>query len=231
MVLNRRSFVLGVAPAVALAGSDLRLRLDSLNGLEVIGRTPHSRFEVAPLHGRRAVRIVQVLEADENGTQVGDAMAILTKPDFGDGTIEVDVAGSPREGAPPDARGFVGIAFRVEPHGSAFECFYIRPTNGRAADQLLRNHSVQYVSAPDYSWKRLRTENPGVYESYADMEPGVWTKLKIEVAGVKAKLYVNGARQPCLIVNDLKRGQSRGQIALFAGTDAECHFANLAVRD
>ncbi len=228
--IDRRSWLLGALPAVALAGEELRLQLNSLNGLEVIGRTPNSKFEMATLQGRRAVRMLQVVEPDENKVQVGSAIAVLPKSDFSDGTIEVEVAGKPRQGAPPDARGFVGLAFRVQPHGAKYECFYIRPTNGRAGDQLQRNHSVQYVSEPEYGWQRLRQENPGKYESYADMEPGVWTKLKIEVAGVKARLFVNGASQPCLIVNDLKLGESRGQIALWAGSDADCYFSNLVVR-
>src|SRR5205814_1958866 len=31
------------------------------------------------------------------------------------------------------------------------------------------------------------------YESYADVEPGAWTHLRIEVAGTRARLYVNNA--------------------------------------
>ena len=49
-----------------------------------------------------------------------------------------------------------------------------------------------------------------MYESYADMEAGAWTTMRIEVAGTKARLYVNGASQPCLVVNDLKHGDRPG---------------------
>ena len=55
--------------------------------------------------------------------------------------------------------------------------FLLRPTNGRAEDQPRRNHSTQYVSEPDFPWQRLRQENPGVYETYTDLQPGVWTKI------------------------------------------------------
>ena len=68
-----------------------------------------------------------------------------------------------------------------------------------------------------------------MYESYADLETGVWTKMKIEVAGTKAKLYVNGAQQPCLIVNDLKLGDSRGEVGLWAFVATDGYFANLKV--
>jgi hypothetical protein len=44
--------------------------------------------------------------------------------------------------------------------------------------------------------------------------PGVWTKVKIEVRGERARLYVHGQEQPTLIVNDLKTGaQGKGAVA------------------
>jgi hypothetical protein len=203
-----------------------RFRLDSLEGLEII----NIKAEVAEYRGRRAVRLVRRDDAGAEANAENESLAILKGTDFKDGIIEAEVAGMPGAKAPADARGFIGIAFRVAEHGEKFECFYLRPTNGRADDQLRRNHSVQYISFPDYHFKRLRTENPGVYESYADLETGVWTKIKIEVAGTRAKLYVNGAEQPCLIVNDLKLGDSRGQIALWTTSETEGYFSNLTVK-
>ncbi len=144
--------------------------------------------------------------------------------------IEIEIAGSPRANAPDAMRGFVGIAFRVHPNREAFECFYLRPTNGRADDQLRRNHATQYISHPDYPWYRLREENPGVYESYTDVLPGEWTKIKIVVSGIRAELYVNSADQPCLIVNDLKLGETEGSIALWIGAGTEAHFSEIVVR-
>jgi hypothetical protein len=149
--------------------------------------------EVVTYHGRRALRLLDN-PANEH------ALAILTSSDFHNGIIETEIAGAPRPDAPPDMRGFVGVAFRVQPQGSAFECFYLRPTNGRADDQLRRNHSTQYISHPDYPWYCLRSEMPGVYESYTDLVTCEWTKIKLVVEGVRAQLYVNGAEQPCLIV-------------------------------
>ena len=129
------------------------------------------------------------------------------------------------------ARGFVGVAFRVNLDAAKdvakYDCFYLRPTNGRADDQVRRNHSTQYISYPDFPWFRLRKEFPEKYESYADVVPGEWTKLKIEVQGEKARLYVQGAPQPALVVNDLR--QAQGTIALWVGTETIAHFANLRV--
>ena len=150
---------------------------------------------------------------------------------FHNGIIDLDVAGKPGAGAPGDARGFVGVAFRVSHDASKYECFYLRPTNGRADDQLRRNHSAQYISFPGYEWNRLRTEAPGQYESYVDLVPGEWTKIKVEVSGVKARLYVNGAPQPVLVVNDLKLGDTTGGLALWIGVGTEAYFANLRLSE
>ena len=61
------------------------------------------------------------------------------------------------------------------------------------------------------------------------MEPGVWTKYRIEVDGSKARLYVHGAAQPVLIVNDLKLEPRQGQVALWVGPGTEGYFANLKI--
>lgn len=107
------------------------------------------------------------------------------------------------------------------------KCFYIRPTNGRADDQLRRNHSTQFVSAPDWPWERLRKENPGVYESYVDLAAGEWTHLCVVVHGTNASLYFGGAAQPCLLVHDLKPGNPHGAVALWIGPGTEGYFSGL----
>jgi len=197
------------------------LQLDSLRSFDL-------RFVQAGMvtyRGRRAVRLV---ESDENPAD-DQTVALVSGSEFKDGVVEIEVAGMPRTDAPQDARGFVGVAFRVHPAAHQFECFFLRPTNSRADDQLRRNHSTQYMSHPDYPWFRLRDESPGVYESYADLESGAWTTVRIVVSGIRASLHVNGARQPCLVVNDLKLGESHGQIALWIGGGTEAFFSTALV--
>ena len=211
-----------VAGGQATQQARLIVRPDSARFSQVL----NGRASVVDYRGRRAVRLTALPEALNKDV---DVLAILADSRFKDGTIELDVAGAPRAGAPADARGFIGLAFRTGDKGEWSEVFYIRPTNGRANDQLRRNHAVQYISHPDYTWSRLRQETPGVYESYADMEPGVWTKLKIVVSGKTAQLYVNGAPQPCLIVNDLKHGDGAGRLALWAQVDTDAYFSAITV--
>lgn len=216
----------------AVVGSDA--------GGHTAGREPpHGRPDLPTfsevLRGRaervtyRGVRAVKLVPAPETEGKDLDMLAILDRAEFKDGTIQLDVAGAPRPGAPPDSRGFIGLAFRAGTHGEWSEVFYLRPTNGRANDQLRRNHSAQYVSDPDFTWSRLRQESPGVYESYVDLVPGAWTTMKIVVAGTTARLYVNGAAQPCLIVNDLKHGDGPGRIALWAHVETDAYFGPITV--
>jgi hypothetical protein len=156
-------------------------------------------------------------------------LAILRNHAFHNGTIEVDLAGALSKTADASDRGFIGIAFRMQSDPSRYECFYIRPTNGRAQDQLRRNHSTQYISMPDWPWFRLRKESPGVYESYADMVEGEWIHMKIVVHGTEAALYLGNAAQPSLLVHDLKLGDTQGAIALWAEPTTDAYFANLKI--
>jgi len=214
--------ILWLAGCANASDGPTSIHLDSVSGLELVNATA----EVATYEGRRAVHLQRFPDHPFDDS----LLAIISGRDFKDGTIEIEVAGSPAPGTDAGNRGFIGLAFRVQDRGTRSELFYLRPTNGRADDQLRRNHSVQYQSSPDFPWQRLRKENPGVYESYADMQPGVWTRMKIVVSGIKAQLYVNGADQPCLIVNDLKLGESHGQIALWAYGGTDGYFSNLTVR-
>lgn len=184
-----------------------------------------TQAEVVTYSGEASLRLTEKVMGSEY------SIALIRNLSFHNGTIEVDLAGAPLKTAGEGARGFIGIAFHVNADASHYECFYIRPTNGRASDQLRRNHSTQYISTPDWPWERLRKESPGVYESYADMAPGEWTHLRIVIHGTEASLYVGHAEQPSLLVHDLKLGDGQGAIALWIGPGTEGYFRNLKVTD
>ena len=211
--------LLAAAPLFRTAAEAQSFSLESAGGLTMIGKAKASS---ADYKGRKAL-----LMTSEKDEQAG--YAVVNGTSFEDGTIDIDLTGEPGPGANGAARGFVGVAFRAAPDARKLELFYLRPTNGRADDQERRNHSAQYDSAPDFPWFRLRKESPGKYESYVDLVPGEWTKVRITVSGDKARFYVHGSDQPTLVVNDLKLGVSKGAIALFAGPGTVAHFSNLKV--
>ena len=212
--------ILATCPSQRVLGQTISL--DSPEQMKLL----NVKTETVTFKGRKALR---VLDAAATGAGDEGRLVVLTKTDFQDGVIELDLAGEPAPGAPEGARGFVGIAFRVAADASRFECISLRPTTGRAEDQVRRNHSVQYISIPGFPWPLLRKDFPEKYETYVDLLPGEWTKVKIEVRGEKARLYVNGVAQPTLLVNDLKQGQTKGSIALWIGTGTLAHFSNVRI--
>lgn len=179
------------------------------------------------LSGKKVLRLVKdpiVAEVDE------PTFALINGIEFSDGIIEVEVLSRLLPEAPQFARGFIGLAFRISDDKRKYESIYIRPTNGRADDQIRRNHSTQYYAYPDYKFDRLRKESSEKYESYADMGLNEWIKMRIEVSGEKAKLYLNEGREPVLLVNDLKWGKSqKGSIGLWVEVGTEGFFRNFKI--
>ncbi|GEL67465.1 hypothetical protein [Marinilactibacillus psychrotolerans] len=172
----------------------------------------------------RVVKDSAVTDVDE------PTFARINDIEFQNGTIEVKVLSRLLSDAPEYARGFIGVAFRIDEQNAHFEGIYIRPTNGRSEDQSRRNSSTQYFSYPDYKFDRFREESPKKYESYADMGLDEWIDLKIEVTDERAKLYLNNSTYPILIVNDLKQGpNAQGGIGLWVDIGTEGFFKELRV--
>jgi hypothetical protein len=183
---------------------------------------PGVKAEAVEYRGRKAVRLT---------TEAVDAaaLALINGTQFRDGTIELDIA--TKVNAPPGVRrpGFAGVAFRVGADPVHYELFYLRPGNSSAEDQAMRNHAVQYVSSPDFGWEKLRREWPFIYESWADLQLDEWTKVKIDVHGRQARLYVNGSEKPSLIVDGLKGEGLQGAVALWGYAGEEAYFSNLRI--
>ena len=160
-------------------------------------------MSVEKMMGKEVVRVIKdssVKEADE------PTFVKIKGTNFRNGTIEVKVLSRLLKNAPDFARGFIGIAFRINDSNTTYESIYIRPVNARVDDQVRRNHSIQYYSYPEYKFDRLRKESPERYESYSDMEMNKWITMRIEVKDAQAKLFLDYNKQPSLIVNDLKHG-------------------------
>ena len=212
------------------AGQARQYALESAKGL----RLHNVAAEPAVLEGKKGVRLTMSEETlrvtPPQGLANIEQLAVIDGLDFANGIIEAEIAGALAPNAGEGARGFVGIAFRLRDDMKTYDAFYLRPTNGRAEDQERRNHAAQYISHPDWPWSRLRKETPSRYESYVDLVPGAWTRVRIEVRGDRARLYVHGQKEPTLIVNDVKTGaEGKGAVALWVGPGTVAHFRNLTV--
>ena len=159
----------------------------------------------------------------------GDIFAYVNGSSIQDGIIEFDFA--VKITTPPGVRmpGFTGLAFRARPDGSQYDMFYFRPRNALSDDQAMRNHSVQYVAKPGYDWYPLRRQWPWIYESWADLKPEAWTHVKIELHGRSARLFLNEADSPSLVVNGLKGEDLQGGVALWGYPGEESYFSNLRI--
>lgn len=221
---------------VLAGGAAAQVKRYPLEGTDGVG-LHNVAAEPATHQGKKGLRLTLSEEAERRlKTMTPEAqlqieqLAPLTGLDFSNGIIQAEIAGAPAPDAPEGARGFVGIAFRLQSDMRTFDAFYLRPTNGRADDQERRNHAAQYIAHPDWPWFRLRKETPSRYESYVDLVTGAWTRIKIEVRGARARLYVHGQEQPTLVINDLKSGaQGKGGVALWIDRGTIAHFRDLSV--
>ncbi len=231
MIRSVLRMVVGVMPVFLPGFASAQARhfpLESAEGL----RLHNVSAESVTHKGRKGLRVAPRLREDMVGGQSEpELLATIEGVELSNGVIEAEIAGAPAPGAFQGARGFVGIAFRMQGDNKTYDAFYLRPTNGRAEDQERRNRATQYISHPDWTWSRLRRETPAKYEAYVDLVPDEWTKIRIEVRGDRARLYVHNQQQPTLIVNDVKSGaNAKGAIALWIGPGTVAHFRNLTVK-
>ena len=139
--------------------------------------------------------------------------ATLKDFELRDGLIDVDVA-------TPAARGFFGIQFRIE--GDNAEWVYLRQHKSGAPD------AMQYTPVLNTGLNWQLYNGPG-FTGAVDIPKEVWFHLRLEVSGAQAKLYVREMDRPALVMNDLKSGVQRGQVALAVLTGAT-YFSNFEIR-
>jgi hypothetical protein len=218
--MNRILFFIALLLSITSFSQSIKLDSNSLEAIQVF-------MSIEKMMGSKVVKAVK----DSTVKEVDEPTFVKIKNiDFSNGTIEIKVLSRLLKNAPDFARGFIGIAFRINDSNTKYESIYLRPTNGQANDQVRRNHSIQYYSYPDYKFDRLRKESPEQYEAYADMELNKWITMRIEVNGAEAKLFLNDHQQPSLIVNDLKHGaNASGAIALWVDVGTEGYFKDLKI--
>jgi hypothetical protein len=141
--------------------------------------------------------------------------AVVKDFEMRDGIVDVDVA-------TPAVRGFFGIQFRVANDGADAEWVYLRQHKTGLPDAL------QYTPVLHTGANRQLYNGPG-FTAAVDIPRNEWFHLRLEVAGAQAKLYVKDMTTPALVLDDLKSGVQKGELALYVLTGATC-FANFEVR-
>ena len=182
--------------------------------------TPAFKAEVVDLNGKTAVRIIA---SDRKG--LDGALARLEGVTFESGEIEVDIL------APQGTRSaFVGIAFRIQDE-KQMDLVHFRPqkfgTPKKKGDLV---GEVQYSSEPKYGWSALRNKFPLKYEKHLPKAPknqAAWFHARIVVEGAKVRVYVDGAAEPCLAVEESLSGRTQGGVGLWTWSGGA--FANLKI--
>jgi hypothetical protein len=141
--------------------------------------------------------------------------AILKDFEMRDGIIDVDVA-------TPASRGFFGIQFRLDKDGANGEWVYLRQHKSGYPD------AMQYTPVLNTGANWQIYNGPG-FTGAVDIPKDVWFHLRLEVIGAQARLYVKDMDKPALVMNDLKSGIQKGQVALHVLTGAT-YFSNFEIQ-
>ena len=141
--------------------------------------------------------------------------AILKDFEMRDAVIDVDVA-------TPAKRGFFGFDFRIDKAGANFEELYLRQHKSGLPD------AMQYTPVFNTGRNWQIYNGPG-FTGAVDIPNNEWFHLRLVVTGAQAKLYVKDMDQPALVMDDLKSGIQRGELALFDLIGAT-YFSNFEVR-
>lgn len=151
--------------------------------------------------------------------------------DFENGTIEVNMYSQLQDPAPyPGIAGFIGVFFRVQENDSAFESIYLRPKVGRVSNQMFRNHAVQYFSYPHAKFETLRKNYPaGSYEGSAPVALNEWIKMRIEVNGETAEMFINDMKYSSFIVDKMLGKIKKGYVGLYVDIGTIGYFKDLKV--
>jgi hypothetical protein len=190
----------------------------------------HVKASVVQLNGEEVLRVVRDMDSFPFEKGVDEpTFAKLTDLNLENGSVEVKVLSRLLPNAPAFARGFIGLAYRINADNSAYESIYIRPTNGRAEDQIRRNHSIQYYAYPEYKFDRLRKEFPEQFETYTDMGLDEWITMRVEFKDKSAKLYLNGQEQPTFLIKEMLGSSKTGSIGLWVEVGTEGFFKELKI--
>ena len=132
--------------------------------------------------------------------------AILKDFEMRDAVIDVDVATTA-------VRGFIGFQFRLADEGATAEWVYFRPQKSGLPDAL------QYTPVLNTGANWQIYSGPG-FTAAVDIPRDTWFHLRLEVAGAQAKFYVKDMEKPALVIDDLKSGAQKGEVALHVLTGA-----------
>ena len=143
-----------------------------------------------------------------------DGLAVYQNLEFENGTIEFDV-----KGKDVLQRSFVGLAFHIQDENT-FNAIYFRPFNFKKPERA--GHSVQYISHPEFTWQKLRTEFPEQFENPVHPVPNPEDYFH-------ARVEVNWPSVTPSLDVQMKSTFQKGKIGFWVGNGSDGTFKNLIV--
>ena len=196
-------FRVGMLAAAVLAGA---CHAENIEVLSVPPDSPRwdlqGEAKVAEYQGRKCLLL--------NG-----GAATLKDFEMRDGVIDADVATTAK-------RGFFGFDVRIDAAGANYEEIYLRPHKSGLPD------AIQYTPVLNTGRNWQIYNGPG-FTAAVEIPRETWIHLRLEVRGAQAKLYVKDMATPALVMDDLKSGVEKGQIALYVLT-GDTYYSNITVR-
>ena len=165
------------------------------------------------------------LDAVEMNAKNSDGIGIIEDVEFDKGTIEIELLGENNPG-----KSFIGIAFNIQ-NDKTYEVIYFRPFNFVAKEQIRKDHMVQYIFHPEFTWRKLRDERTGEFENEVATPPNPdnWFRVIININDEKVEVYVNELPEPVLIVDRLTSTKSK-KIGIWTGFGSSGRFKNLTIK-
>lgn len=195
----------------------------------------HVRMERTKWDGPDALRVrltEQEQDAQRRGAGANRPTMVILDHLLRNGTIEADIAATVNGRGGPDTRGFAGVAFHLGDRGEAFEAVHLRMSNGTLnvprPESPRDVRAVQYVAHPGFHFETSRQNAPGRYEQAAPVRVGKWHRLRLEIDGSDLKVFVD--EHPVLAIDDLKRPDQDGRVALWVGDGTDAYITNVVIR-
>lgn len=163
-------------------------------------------------------------DAVEMDAREGDGLGILKEIAFETGTIEIELLGENNPG-----KSFIGLAFNIADE-KTFEAIYFRPFNFVATEQARKDHMVQYIYHPEFTWYNLREKRTMEFENEIPdpPDPDQWFKARMVVSEKSVEVYIEELTEPVLVVERLAETHSK-KIGLWTGNGSSGRFRNLRV--
>ena len=174
-------------------------------------------------------RTISQYPTDENAVEMNvnnsDGLGILKEIEFDKGLIEVELKGENNPG-----KSFIGIAFNIQ-NNETYEVVYFRPFNFVAEEQIRKDHMVQYIFHPEFTWRKLRDERTGEFEDEIPIPPNPdgWFLAKIKITSEKIEVYVDELPEPVLSIDRLTAPKSK-KIGIWTGFGSSGRFRNLILK-